>query len=343
MKKMVCELCGSNDFTKDDDGRFVCDYCRTKYTPEQAKGMLVEGTVRIDRSDDQEKFVRLAVSSLEHSNASEAYDYANKALEIDTESSEAWFVKAKAAGWSSNLARPRYSEMIGAFERAIDLATEEQRAALKTEAADELNNVAVAAHRLSLNEVEEFTSVDSVWENHIERTDQATEMFFKAHEWGGGEQPLRNVVEVSSGLFNGPEFDNIQGGTTTRTLSERGQAHFRTKIERASQVLRETDPAYQAPQLNVPTSKACFVVTATMGDESSVPVTVLREFREVFLRPNRQGRRFISWYLRHGPALASRIERSRALATISLVFLVAPATTVAASMLALSRSLKHRR
>lgn len=343
MKKMVCELCGSNDFSKDGDGLFVCDYCRTKYTPEQAKGMLVEGTVRLDRSDDLGKFIRLASSALDHSNAAEAYDYANKALEIDTESSEAWFLKAKAAGWSSNLAQPRYSEMIGAFEKAIDLAPEEKREELKKEAADELNNVAVAVHRLSLQQVEEFPSVDSVWDEHVERTDQATEMFFKSHQWGQGDQPLRNVVEVSSGVFNGPEFDNLEGGTTTRTLSEKGQAHFREKIDRAASILKESDATYEPPQPKAPTSSACFVVTATMGNEDSLPVTVLREFREVFLRRSKQGSKFIDWYNQNGPTLASRIEESRVLATLSLMMVVAPATVAAAAMLGLSRMTRPHR
>lgn len=342
MKKMVCELCGSNDFSKDNDGLFVCDYCRTKYTPEQAKGMLVEGTVRLDRSADLEKFIRLGASSLEHSNAAEAYDYANKALEIDTESSEAWFIKAKAAGWSSNLAQPRYPEMIGAFEKAINFAPEEKRAELRAEAADQLNNVAVAVHRLSLEQVEELPGVDSVWEDHIERTDQATDMFFQSYEWGQGAQPLKNVVEVSSGLFNGPTFDSLQGGPTTRTLSDKGQAYFREKINRAAAILKELDENYEAPQPTAPTSSACFVVTATMGNEHSRPVEILREFREVFLRPNKEGQKFIAWYNQNGPLLASRIEASRGLTLLSLILVVVPATVFAKAMLGISRITNRR-
>ena len=41
MKSIKCELCGSNDVVKKDD-LFVCQYCGTKYTPEEAKKLLVE-------------------------------------------------------------------------------------------------------------------------------------------------------------------------------------------------------------------------------------------------------------------------------------------------------------
>ena len=35
MKPLKCEICGSSELTK-KDGMFVCDYCGTKYTIEEA-------------------------------------------------------------------------------------------------------------------------------------------------------------------------------------------------------------------------------------------------------------------------------------------------------------------
>ena len=56
MKAMVCEMCQGNDFVK-QDGFFVCQFCGVKYSPEEAKRMIiegtvsVEGTVKVDNSD----------------------------------------------------------------------------------------------------------------------------------------------------------------------------------------------------------------------------------------------------------------------------------------------------
>jgi len=80
MKRLVCELCGGNDFTKGDDGLFVCGYCRTKYTPAQAQSMIVEGTVRVDRSGEVGNLITLASNALASSNNQEAFDFANKVL-----------------------------------------------------------------------------------------------------------------------------------------------------------------------------------------------------------------------------------------------------------------------
>lgn len=41
MKKIVCELCECMEFTK-EGGMFICNSCGTKYTAEEARGMMRE-------------------------------------------------------------------------------------------------------------------------------------------------------------------------------------------------------------------------------------------------------------------------------------------------------------
>lgn len=49
MQKLTCEVCGSNDLQRTDDGFFQCQYCGCKYTLEQAKALL--GTVETTIGD----------------------------------------------------------------------------------------------------------------------------------------------------------------------------------------------------------------------------------------------------------------------------------------------------
>ena len=49
MKKLQCELCGSNELIK-KDGYFVCEYCGTKYTTEEARKLIVEGNIDVSGS-----------------------------------------------------------------------------------------------------------------------------------------------------------------------------------------------------------------------------------------------------------------------------------------------------
>ena len=66
MKKLVCELCGSDDIVK-QEGCFVCQQCGTKYSLEEAKRMMMEGgdaapgiTVKVDNSSFVERYLQNA-------------------------------------------------------------------------------------------------------------------------------------------------------------------------------------------------------------------------------------------------------------------------------------------
>lgn len=56
MKQLTCEMCGSTDLIK-QEGVFICQTCGTKYSVEEAKRMMIEGTVevtgtvKVDNSD----------------------------------------------------------------------------------------------------------------------------------------------------------------------------------------------------------------------------------------------------------------------------------------------------
>ena len=46
MKRLTCEMCGSNDLIK-QDGVFVCQSCGCKYSVEEAKKLMIEGPVEV--------------------------------------------------------------------------------------------------------------------------------------------------------------------------------------------------------------------------------------------------------------------------------------------------------
>ena len=105
MKQLTCEMCGSNDLLK-QDGVFVCQTCGTKYSVEEAKKMMVEGTVevagtvKVDNTESIENYLKIAKSAYSSQNQVEAENYANKVIEIAPDNYEAWLIKGKAAGWS---------------------------------------------------------------------------------------------------------------------------------------------------------------------------------------------------------------------------------------------------
>ena len=80
MKQLTCELCGGTDLVK-QDGVFVCQNCGTKYTVEEAKKMMIEGTVdvqgtvKIDASDKVKNLYIMARRAKDDNNAELASKY----------------------------------------------------------------------------------------------------------------------------------------------------------------------------------------------------------------------------------------------------------------------------
>lgn len=87
MKQLTCEMCGGTDLIK-DGGVFVCQTCGCKYSIEEAKRMMIEGTVevagtvKIDRSDNYKNLVQLARDAITDGRFDGAYNYCSEALMI---------------------------------------------------------------------------------------------------------------------------------------------------------------------------------------------------------------------------------------------------------------------
>lgn len=100
MKQLVCEMCGSTDLIK-QDGVFVCQSCGCKYSVEEAKKMMVEGTVdvtgstvKVDTSEELTNLYQLARRAKAEENSNTAAKYYEMILMKDPSSWEAAFYSA---------------------------------------------------------------------------------------------------------------------------------------------------------------------------------------------------------------------------------------------------------
>lgn len=132
MKQMVCEMCGGTDLVK-DGGVFVCQTCGCKYSIEEAKKMMVEGTVdvqgtvKIDNTAQIQNYLDLSENAYESGNGQSAFDYANKALEIAPQNSKAWIAKMKAIEYLGTLGELKLMEVYEAGKNAVTYAPEEEK------------------------------------------------------------------------------------------------------------------------------------------------------------------------------------------------------------------------
>lgn len=132
MNKLTCEMCGSTDLMK-QEGAFVCQTCGCKYSVEEARKMMmggtveVSGTVKVDNSAQIDNYLQLSENAFNSGNGQSAFDYANKALEIDPKNSKAWIAKMKAIENLATLGDPRVTEVSEAGKNAIEYAKEEEK------------------------------------------------------------------------------------------------------------------------------------------------------------------------------------------------------------------------
>ena len=82
MIKIACEMCGSNDLVK-ENGLFVCQHCGCKYTLEEARKLMVTGTVKVDTSEHLQNLYTLARRAKAEKDFANAEKYYSEILKED--------------------------------------------------------------------------------------------------------------------------------------------------------------------------------------------------------------------------------------------------------------------
>jgi hypothetical protein len=341
MKRMTCEVCGSHDFRKADDDLFVCEFCQTKYTPEQAKKLLVEGVVKIDKSDDAKKYLAMAEHSLESDNVEEAYFYANKILEVNHEDSQGWLLKGVAAGSLSTLKSPRINEMLKAFQLSLKHSNEDTRKGLRGKLVENSMRLSEGLACVIIETVREMSRCADPynvysWDGELWRLcllaqeESKAGLSFVVENAEGKEQKIQaldGIVvlgnEMLEGLSNMPDERGPIGASMNqerKSLREYLESQKNEALEAAKKI---------DPEVKIQDGSSCFIATATMGSGHSKPVIILRHFRDQILTESRNGRAFVKWYYTYGPYLASIVRKSATARGLSLLFVVMPATLIA--------------
>lgn len=112
MKRLTCEMCGSTDLIK-KEGVFECQTCGTKYSVEEAKKMMIEGTVeiagtvdvkgtvKVDNTDIVKKYLQNARRAKDKEDWEETEKYYNMAEQYAPTNIEAIFYSAYAKAKNS--------------------------------------------------------------------------------------------------------------------------------------------------------------------------------------------------------------------------------------------------
>lgn len=130
MKQLTCEMCGSTELVK-QDGFFVCQTCGTKYSVEEAKKMMIEGTVdvtgstvKVDRSNEINNRIENIKNEFNNGNNDNVKRMCIELLNIDPNNFQAIMYSALAEGWQSSIGKPQIMKASSELQRAVNVIRE---------------------------------------------------------------------------------------------------------------------------------------------------------------------------------------------------------------------------
>jgi tetratricopeptide (TPR) repeat protein len=314
-----CPQCGGALQVPNDRDSVKCMYCGTDVLVREAINLV---------AGDAKNFLILAKSASDAGNHIEAYNYFTKVLELEPENYDAWIGKANSAGWQSNLILCRFDEMLTCYKKAISIVDNDaMKEVIKFEAGLSILIIAKAFFNLSTEHTIQFIGVPTARFEHIDRCKEIIQACEIAYLYNSDINEIPNfIVDICNRiiLISGISSDEkkyfvaVRNGYLSKVSSEQVASSAKS-------------------------SSDCFVVTATMGNDQSSVVLLLRNFRDQVLEKTHSGRKFINWYYLNGPVYASAIRDSWIRRTLSFLLIVLPSAIVASICLFLTDKIGNGR
>ena len=161
----------------------------------------------------------------------------------------------------------RFAEMGTYFTKALELAPEAERAALRRQATDTINMVSAALYTQAQERLKEFATVESVWGEYLNQCAELLDASDLALVYSPGDiTSLENIVHICR--------NNIRGLATpggTRSVKEEYEVALRGRMERAEAALRKVEPSHQ---LSPPVKSHAEEASETMGRVLAVIVGI---------------------------------------------------------------------
>ncbi len=264
MKQLTCEMCGSTDLMK-QDGVFVCQSCGCKYSVEEAKRMMIEGTVdvqgtvKVDNSAFVEKYLANARRAYGKEDWEEVEKYYNMVEQNAPNNMEAVFFsaygKAMLALTDSDYYKRQQkftvlNKSISVINDYYEVSNEDKEAVLRSIA----------------DAIVKMFSVTYVYNT-------------QAGAGVGGNAWQKDILTSTKNAF-ATELNQI--------AAKHDDAYIQELITKMN---------------GVQTAGGCYVATAVYGSYDCPQVWTLRRFRDYTLAETWYGRAFIHTYYAISPTL----------------------------------------
>lgn len=284
MKQLTCEMCGSTELMK-QDGVFICQTCGTRYSVEEAKRMMVEGsvdvsgsTVKVDNSAFVEKYLQNARRAKMKEDWEETEKYYNMVEQNAPQNIEAIFYSsyAKVRKILQERDYDKRKAALNVFANSISIVDDFFD---KTDIPAQADLVKQMSHDLlNMYSMKNITPA-------LVRTDLGQVI----DEQGWRYQFTKKLLKKICDNFIEALEHIIKDNESTSPI-------LTSCIDEQKEASQKLDP-------NANKSGGCYVATAVYGSYDCPQVWTLRRFRDYSLAETWYGRAFIRTYYAISPTL----------------------------------------
>ena len=304
IKALVCEMCGSTDLIK-QNGLFVCQSCGIKYSLEEARKMMIDGTVnvagtvKVDMSEKLKNLYTLARRAKDENNSENAAKYYDLILQENPESWEASFYQV--------------------YFKACDCRIEEIASA-----ASSIENRLKNTMNLIVNHVQNETEREAAFREITNMTIKIASLFNNAmtNTYNGIDADIRGQFtdKYTKAIFSaakmcytlGDLLDSFHRSKQLSCMAWKKAIAIHAKLsintnmlDRYAAKIKQIEPDYNRP------SSGCYIATAVYGAYDCPEVWTLRRFRDYSLGKSWYGRLFIKMYYAISPKLVKHFGHTR--------------------------------
>lgn len=309
MKALTCEMCGSTNLIK-KDGVFVCQSCGTQYSVEEAKKMMVEGTVdvkgtvKVDTSDELKNLYEIARRAKDSDNYENAAKYYDMILVKDPQSWEANFYLVYSQAMCCKIAEIANAaqKVHNTYPCIISLikenVKEEDCMSVVQEITDKVTGL---SSMLSEVTIKTFKEIDGTVQSQFS-AEYMNHAFCAANIsllWGD------NLYELDKEKYH----DNIivvwkngvdqLGLALKKCLDVKSSIVLEDVVKQYENKISQMDTSYVAKNYKA----GCYIATAVYGSYDCPQVWTLRRYRDYTLAETRFGRAFIKAYYATSPTM----------------------------------------
>lgn len=320
MKQLTCEMCGSTELVK-QDGFFVCQTCGCKYSVEEAKKMMIEGTVdvqgtvKVDNSAFVEKYLANARRAKQKEDWEETERYYNMVEQNDPTNIEAIFYssygKAKRSLVDGDIYKRQATFKV--LQNCVSIIDDNFNMDKESEQKEIINQInsdifAMAGSSYVYNQkknqygVVTWTDKSQTEALFISLIDEFITTLNNIVDKYPDESKL-NCIDLLKAMIKCHEFQNNYMGLTKNAKNIRAEL-----IHKLHERINAIDPSHEVPAMatvedNKQNSGGCYVATCVYGSYDCPQVWTLRRFRDDTLGSTWYGRLFIRTYYAVSPTL----------------------------------------